>query len=136
MPKDHPFGIAQKDQTDVVRDPIALGNNNEIICVANIPQDCDIYVLKGDTQTLLDSSLQIAEQCSSKVQGEYIPLLFDCVSRAMFLEDDFEQELENIQNNLAFPVEGALSIGEIASKTDGQIEIHNKSTVLGLLYNK
>ena len=51
----------------------------------------------------------------------------------MFLEDRFEEELENIQSKLDYPLEGVLSIGEIASNSNGQIEIHNKSTVLGLL---
>ena len=51
----------------------------------------------------------------------------------MFLEDNFVIELANIQNRMNCIVEGALSIGEIASKKDGSIVIHNKSTVLGLV---
>lgn len=132
--KDHPFGIVENNEFDViVRDPIMVNDNNEIVCVADIPQNSEIYILKGDTNTLLSSSLQIAEYCSSIAPKSYTPLLFDCISRAMFLEDLFSVELKNIQDKLNFTVEGALSIGEIASQSTGRLVIHNKSTILGLL---
>jgi Uncharacterized conserved protein len=132
--KDHPFGIVKENQADIiVRDPIMVNDNDEIVCVADIPQGSEVYVLKGDVNTLLSSSLQIAEQCAAMAPKNYIPLLFDCISRAMFLEERFEEELKNIQNKLSFTVEGALSIGEIASESNGQLVIHNKSTILGLL---
>lgn len=132
--KDHPFGIAKNNELDlIVRDPIMTNDNNEIICVANIPQDSQVYVLKGNAETLLSSSLQIAESCAAMAPKKYSPLLFDCISRAMFLEDLFNVELKNIQDKLNFTVEGALSIGEIASQNNGELVIHNKSTILGLL---
>ena len=132
--KDHPFGIVYKNQKDlIVRDPIALNDNNEIVCVANIPEYSELFVLKGNINTLLDSSLKIAEHCVKNAPKEYVPLLFDCISRAMFLEDRFPEELKNIQDKLAYPVEGALSIGEVSSLDTGELVIHNKSTILGLL---
>ncbi len=134
--KDHPFGIPQDDGSIVVRDPVNLNEDDEIICIANIPEDREIYILKGDTDTLLNSSLEIAEQCAKNAPEKYSPMLFDCISRAMFLEDLFENELSNIQNKLSFPIEGALSIGEIATKNSGEIVIHTKSTVLALLRDK
>lgn len=51
----------------------------------------------------------------------------------MFLEDGFEEELSNIQNKLKYTVEGAVSIGEISTDKKGELVIHNKSTVLGLI---
>lgn len=132
--KDHPFGIVKRGQTNlVVRDPIALNEDNEIICVADIPEDSDLYILKGDVNSLLSSSLDIATNCASNAPEKYIPLLFDCISRAMFLEERFEEELTNIQSKFKYTVQGALSIGEISSSNNGQLVIHNKSTILGLL---
>lgn len=132
--KDHPFGILQANQLDVlVRDPIFINDNNEIVCVAGIPQDSKLYILEGNTQTLLDSSIKISNRCLENAPDQYIPLLFDCISRAMFLEEKFDKELSNIQQRLNYMVEGALSIGEIASGDNGELLIHNKSTILGLL---
>ena len=131
--KDHPFGIPTEDGSLIVRDPIGLNGNNEIICVADIPQGKDLYVLKGDAETLLDSSKQIASYCASIAPPNYFPVLFDCISRAMFLEERFNEELANIQNQLGFDVYGTLSIGEITSGDSGEMVIHNKSTVLGII---
>jgi hypothetical protein len=133
--KDHPFGILDDDGTVIVRDPVAVNDEDEIICVAGIPEGSDLYILKGDVDTLLKSSMQI-----TRVQGSmdsrpkrYVPLLFDCISRAMFLGKYITEELDNIQANLSYGVEGALSIGEIACKKNGKLVIYNKSTVLALM---
>ncbi|QGG46459.1 FIST signal transduction protein [Heliorestis convoluta] len=132
--KDYPFGIEKKgEQSYIVRDPISVDNNEDILCVANLPQGYNLYVLHGNKDTLLGSSQLIATYCSYKAPEKYRPLLFDCISRAMFLEDDFEKELRNIQEKLKYQVEGALSIGEIASAKSGEIVIHNKSTIIGLV---
>ena len=132
--KEYPFGIMNGINLEViVRDPIAINDNLDIICIADIPKECNLFVLSGNAKTLLESSLTIADKCSKMAPKKYKPLLFDCISRAMFLEENFLIELANIQNRMNCTVEGALSIGEIASKIDGSIVIHNKSTILGLV---
>ncbi|HOJ77046.1 MAG TPA: FIST C-terminal domain-containing protein [Bacillota bacterium] len=131
--KEHPFGIEQHvNENFFVRDPILVNERDEIICVANIPEGSNLYILKGSLFSLLKSSIRIAEHCAKEAPAQYTPLLFDCISRAMFMGEKFEVELSNIQNELQYMVEGALSIGEIASQNDGELIIHNKSTILGL----
>lgn len=133
--KEHPFGIDEEGQQNFyVRDPIYVNENNEIVCVANIPEGSDLYILKGNLSSLLGSSMIIAEYCAKRAPARYLPLLFDCISRAMFLEEHFNLELSYIQKLLNCTLEGALSIGEIASQNTGKLIIHNKSTILGLLW--
>ena len=131
--KDYPFGIIRDDKSHIVRDPIALNENSEIINVANIPIDCEVDILNGDIDSLMAASIKISRRCSRQKFENYRPLLFDCISRSMFMNDRFEEELENIQQYMDVQVEGALSIGEVSSIKDGSLQIHNKSTVLGLL---
>lgn len=132
--KEYPFGIMNGLTTEViVRDPIAVYEDSGIECIADIPKNCKFFILSGNIKSLLLSSSAIAEKCSKVAPKEYKPILFDCISRAMFLENNFKIELANIQNRMNCTVEGALSIGEISSNLDGNIVIHNKSTVLGLL---
>lgn len=132
--KEYPFGIMSGTNLElIVRDPISVNDELDIVCVADIPKDSNLFVLSGNARTLLESSLTIADKCSKIAPKKYKSLLFDCISRGMFLEDNFAIELANIQNRMNCTVEGALSIGEIASKSDGSIVIHNKSTVLGLI---
>ncbi|WP_238915538.1 FIST N-terminal domain-containing protein [Clostridium sp. YIM B02555] len=132
--KEYPFGIMNGISMDViVRDPITVNDDLNIVCVADIPMDSNLCILSGNVKTLLEASLIIAEKCSKEAPKKYRPILFDCISRAMFLEENFLIELANIQNRMNCTVEGVLSIGEVSSKVDGSIVIHNKSTVLGLL---
>jgi hypothetical protein len=131
--KDHPFGILEDDGSLIVRDPISVNDNDEIVCVAGIPEGSEIYILKGDTNTLLEASLKITVKCRNNAPDKYLPLLFDCISRAMFLEDRFSEELDNIQASLKYKVEGALSIGEIATRKNGEMVIRNKSSVLAIM---
>jgi len=131
--KDHPFGIVEEDGTLIVRDPVSVNENDEIICVAGIPAGSEVYVLRGDANTLLESSLKITIAARLNAPEKYKPLLFDCISRAMFLEDRFTEELENIQDGMRYTVEGALSLGEIACRENGELVIHNKSTVLAVM---
>lgn len=131
--KDHPFGILKADNELIVRDPIGLTDIDEIVCVADIPENSIVYVLKGDKHTLFNSSIEVVEECIKNAPKKYKPFIFDCISRAMFLDLHFKSELVNIQEKLKEDLEGALSIGEIASLKNGMIEIHNKSTVLGLV---
>lgn len=132
--KEHPFGIDQEGHQDLfVRDPILVNEKDEIVCVANIPEGSNLYILKGSLFSLLESSIKIAEYCAKNAPPKYVPLLFDCISRAMFLDEQFDSELFNIQKLLDSTVEGALSIGEIASRANGKLIVHNKSTILGLL---
>lgn len=131
--KGHPFGIDLGQDVDIVRDPISTNDKNEIICVAGIPEESDIYILEGNVDTLLKASMEVAKACTKNSYQDYSALLFDCISRAMYLEDDFNKELGNIQLIINKPVYGALSIGEISSLNNGIIQIHNKSAVLGVI---
>lgn len=131
--KEHPFGIVEEDGSVIVRDPICVCDQDEMMCVASVPEKRDVYVLKGDVNTLLDSSKEIAEYCASQQPDAYHLFLFDCISRAMFLEDKFKSELKNIQKSLKEVLYGALSIGEISTSFDGELIIHNKSTIIGMV---
>jgi hypothetical protein len=90
--------------------------------------------LKGNPDNLVEAAGRTARSLSvMQMQEENgSVLLFDCISRALFLGDDFSKELESIGNNLykkdAFF--GALTIGEICSNPNGQVKFLNKSTVL------
>jgi|LSQX01.1.fsa_nt_gb hypothetical protein len=131
--KDHPFGILEEDGSIIVRDPIEVNDDDEIICIAGIPEGSEVYILRGNTNALLDSSKQISQVCRDCTPEKYYLLLFNCISRAMFLGKYFSDELNNIQANLDHTVEGVLSIGEIATRKNGHLVIHNKSTVLAIM---
>lgn len=133
MAMSYPLGIENLDGEILVREPIHL-RDDHMVCVGEIHENSVVYLLKGDPDNLVAAAGHTARSLSG-MQTRDKPgpvMLFDCISRALFLGDDFSRELENISNNLvkkdAFF--GALTIGEICSNPNGQVKFLNKSTVL------
>ncbi|MBU1486560.1 histidine kinase, partial [bacterium] len=66
-------------------------------------------------------------------------LIADCISRVLFLEEDFDREVALVKERIASInkesiLEGFLSLGEISSYGEGLPEFFNKTTVVGVLY--
>jgi hypothetical protein len=129
----YPLGIENLDGEMLVREPVHL-KDNQMVCVGEIHENSVVYLLKGNPENLVAAAGATARTLSilrAREEQESV-LLFDCISRALFLGDEFYKELETIGNNLckkdAFF--GALTIGEICSNPNGQVRLLNKSTVL------
>ncbi|MFZ1724412.1 MAG: FIST C-terminal domain-containing protein, partial [Dokdonella sp.] len=124
----------------LVRDPIKR-DGAALICVGELPQNATVFLLKGEAPTLIASAGEAAlAACRESRQHGHaadagVAVVFDCISRALFLGAAINDELAVIESALAGCEEifGALSLGEIASSRAGVIELMNKSTVVALL---
>lgn len=139
--KGYPFGIMTEESEDIVRDPIAVHQGKEVICVGEVPENAVLNILKGKKPQLIEAAGKAAEQCLEQSGGgeHFLCLVFDCISRALYLEDEFIGELLAIQNKIharlpKVEVVGVLSIGEISSYGEGYLELFNKTAVVGILY--
>lgn len=127
--KSYPLGLHKIGGAMVVRDPLMVQNENELICVGEVPQGAFVRVLNGNASSLLTAARQ-ARQIVSPEPGnaEGQLLLFDCISRALFLGSAIGQELSALtRNETAF---GAFTLGEIANNGKDYLEFLNKTTVL------
>ncbi|MEM9919281.1 MAG: FIST C-terminal domain-containing protein [Bacteroidota bacterium] len=138
--KGYPFGIFKESGEDVVRDPIAVGKNGELICVGAVPENTVLYILKGENQSLIASAHKAVEICLDHTpKAIQHTLVVDCISRTLFLEEEFGKELQAIHQSIRSPhaealPQGVLSLGEISSDGDGFLEFFNKTLVVGTLY--
>lgn len=131
--KHFPLGIEDINSQLIVRDPI-LKHDDYIQCVGNIPVNSMIYLLQGSVDSLKSSAEQAAISATSIVSDNDISatMVFDCISRALYMEDDFNQEIDLIAKHCSEQVLfGVLSLGEIANSQSGAIRLLNKSTVIG-----
>ncbi|MEL6845597.1 MAG: FIST C-terminal domain-containing protein, partial [Bacteroidota bacterium] len=94
---------------------------------------------KALTRGLLNSLVFAATK--ARALGEYsfpkegkaeTHLFIDCISRVLFLEDQFYRELEAVYDSET-PLLGALTLGEIANFGKDFLEFYNKTAVLGVL---
>lgn len=125
--KSYPFGMAKIDSEFVVRDPL-FTNGNSITIVDKIPTGELVYLLNGNEANLLKGAADAAS--SAKLNDLEGLLCIDCISRVLFLEDNFNKELKAISST---PLTGFLAIGEIANSGNAFLEIYNKTVVVSQL---
>lgn len=138
--KTFPLGIEGVDGDFLVRDPIKRAGD-ALICVGEVPQNATVYLLEGEADVLIASAAEAAQAACVERQRRGNPLdapvaiVFDCISRWLFLGAKFDDELAAIDAALidCGDVFGALTLGEIASSRGGVIELMNKSTVVALI---
>ncbi|WP_198555496.1 FIST signal transduction protein [Colwellia sp. 75C3] len=127
-----PLGIEDINNNLIVRDPI-LAHDNNLQCVGNIPINSMVYLLEGNTETLIYATEQAAFTAFPELSQTTISttMVFDCLSRVLFLEDEFEKELNVIAKHCPSPaLFGVISLGEIANSQSGAIRLLNKSIVI------
>jgi len=128
--KKYPLGLMSLDGEILVRDPIQT-DGSYLECVGNVPVNSMVYLLQSDSEKMIVAAKDAAQKIVDKEPPSTL-LLFDCISRDLFMEDKISEELEAIQR--PFPtvsLVGAMALGEIANTSSGSIRLLNKSIVLG-----
>jgi len=96
--KAYPFGLSKEGEEDIVRDPIMVNENGELICVGEVPENSVLNILKGRPESLISSASGAATNALKGLGERPIwPLVVDCISRVLFLQEEFEKELEAIK---------------------------------------
>lgn len=135
LAKAYPFGMARLDAEFVVRDPVRIEQGHGLRCVGEVPTGSLVHILHGKPDALIDAALKArhdAEQRLPQGMQPRIDLVFDCISRALFLGNRYANELAAL-NSGQRPLIGALTLGEIAGHGSNYLEFHNKTTTVALL---
>ena len=137
--KTYPFGMSRGNSEVIVRDPIVVNEKGELVCVGEVSENSVLDILKGENQRLIDAARDISTYCDIASVEVNKVMVFDCISRSLFLKDAFEEELSEIQKEISNysneKMSGVLTLGEIASNGKGGPEFYNKTIVLGILYD-
>lgn len=136
----YPLGILKVADELLVRDPVKT-TGTSLNCLGEMPANAFVYVLSGNVDTLLSGTSRSREnalkafQSAASVQSEREPITFfiDCITRAGFLKDRFQEELSIASGGSTMI--GALSLGEIANSKNDYLEFYNKTSVIGILEN-
>lgn len=131
--KSFPFGIACFGSEITVRDPFTL-EGDSIIVATQIPQESFVDILTGNSKSILYAAGKSSEMAMEnfKKGKKNVVFLIDCVSRALYLDDDFNKEVD-VVNQEGIPLLGILSLGEIANNGTSYMQLYNKTCVVGVL---
>lgn len=134
--KSYPFGIATfKGSEIVVRDPVRANPDGSLTIVSSVHRLDALYIMKGVREQLLDSSRALSRDTFAG-GGFSQAFLFDCISRVLFLEDNFARELDGVCDGAGAGASGPRifgwpSIGEITNAGHSGVKVLNKTTLLG-----
>ena len=134
-----PFGIYKEGTEFIVRDPFILNDDGSITCISEVPENSTLQILTGDPDTLINAAKEVAEMTVSSDSDDSCLLVFDCITRVMYLGQRFEDELvamKNVFKNDKFKIRGVATLGEIASSGMGFVEFYNKTIVACSLNTK
>lgn len=134
--KTFPFGLARLDDSVLIRDPLKVEGTG-LICAGEVPENTMLYIMCGDADKLVMAATGAVGKAISTFSDKHQVsdcLLFDCVSRQLFLQDEFANELDLIDAEIAQPFRtlGALVLGEIELDQSGILSLHNKTAVAAL----
>lgn len=135
--KGYPFGIKKMGTEVVVRDPIIVQEDGSLTCVGEVAEECYVDILEGDIASLVNAAQQAMLQGLETFPEPAAPqthILIDCISRVLFMEEKFEQELNAVFDG-STPLIGALTLGEIANTGKDYLEFYNKTAVVGIIKN-
>jgi hypothetical protein len=131
----YPFGITKMEAERVVRDPVLVDEQGALLCVGEVTEGTFVDILNGDDASLINAAgtaLTQAQQDFGPMEDSGLIFLVDCISRALFLDDRFEDEL-NVACRTQRPVAGVCSLGEIANNGQAYLEFYNKTCVVGIM---
>jgi hypothetical protein len=128
--KEYPFGIEKIGSEVVVRDPIML-DGNAMVLVGEMDKNSVVNILKGVPKNLIDASSKAVNMAVDEDQSEGFLMVVDCISRILYLEEQFQEELDGIKAHAhKKQLFGMLTLGEIANKGKSYIEFYNKTCVV------
>ncbi|MCP4748863.1 MAG: histidine kinase [Desulfobacteraceae bacterium] len=133
LAKGYPFGITRLDAERVLRDPLSVDENGALICAGEVPEGAFVDIMNGTNEVLLAAASSAANQACQKFSytgQEQLTFLVDCISRALYMQDSFYQEIKTACADQA-PLVGICSIGELANSGTDYLEFYNKAIVVG-----
>ncbi|NCC49872.1 MAG: hypothetical protein EOM20_01525 [Spartobacteria bacterium] len=130
----HPLGFPDIAGHYLIRDPIGLADDNALNFISEIPRHGVGNIMEGHLDELIDTAAEITREAVAPLKKPVVALLFDCISRFLLMQGDFNRELAAIQEELGegVPMLGALTFGEVGSYVDVPM-LHNKTTTIAVL---
>lgn len=126
--KSYPLGLVRLDAEMTIRDPYAT-ENGWLHIVDNVPEGEYIRIMNGNMDSLLEGASTALKGSRININTETSEqFCVDCISRVLYMQDEFDRELALLNKDK--PMDGVLSIGEIANPGDTVLELFNKTIVV------
>lgn len=129
----YPLGIPDICGNHLIRDPLAVNDDGSIDFVTEVPRSAVVSIMEGEVADLIETARSVSQAAAGKVAGPQFVLVFDCISRCLLMDEEFERELKAIRQavGMEVPILGCLTFGEVGSYADVPL-FHNKTMVVAV----
>ncbi len=129
------LGLVKFDNEVLVKKIIKINKDKSLLLGSAISQNSIINFLKSDSTMFIEAAkkatLKAIKDSSNK---QKIVFLFECVTRKLFLNENYEKELEIIKTNINGKLLlGVLTLGEITNYDSTSVKFYNKACMVGSL---
>jgi len=99
--KGYPIGKIREIGENVCRVPLSLTKEGALVCLGRVPENTVLYIMKGTGSTLVASAEKAVQKSIEDVDSTIEhTLVVDCISRALFLDEDLSKELSVIAKTM------------------------------------
>lgn len=123
------FGIVKNGIVKNVRMPIEITQEGYIRVVNEVNEGMSIYLLKANKTNMLESykgDFKIINKTDSV-------FMVSCLTRDIYLDMDFKNEVKFVSQALKLPVEGIVTVGEFCnSEASKQLAIYEGASIISV----
>ncbi|MBK1721154.1 FIST signal transduction protein [Thiocystis violacea] len=124
-----PFGIDLANGQTLVRIPVALKDDDSILCIGEVPENALLTLLQSPHVDSSDTARALAARLGRPPANPWMPVFY-CAGRRLHLGEGAERELAVCERELGASLVGALSLGEIGGAGEGVYPLfHNAALV-------
>lgn len=128
--KSYPFGIQKLNDNMIIRDPFMTEDGN-IFLLDDVDEGSYVQIMYGNLESLIAGAKEARSLAEVDSDNKDNTFIIDCISRVLFMENSFEEELKELdplKNSF-----GALTLGEIANNGNSYLDVYNKTAVVGIV---
>lgn len=123
------FGIIENGDLQNVRVPIEINHNGYIRVVSGVTQNMNVYLLRANNESMSNGDVPITEMHDT----ESSVMMVSCLSRDLFLDEEFEKEIMEVESRTGKPVEGIVTVGEYMNTSDEGLVVYEGDTVVNYI---
>lgn len=134
----YPLSINKQSSEDILRDPIDINDQDEIVLLSELSENSAMYIVEGDEQSLIRAAEQAITDCKTD-RPVSVCFVSECYSRALKLKEALKKELgvvdEALRQFTSVRAEGVLALGEICGNRHSSLAFYNKTFVISLIHD-
>ncbi len=127
----HPLATVKNGKIIDIRFPVEMIGESDIKFSRPIDENHEFYIIKSNKSILLEDLETLTPSLTNVNERTFV---FSCLSRLLFLEEEYKEEINMIDKKGIYKSEGAITTGEFSNNNkERKLVIHEGACVISRL---